>query len=115
MLTFGLVTVPVQMLTATEDHTVHFHQLQRGTSDRVRYQRVNERTGAERRADPGVQRHGTGGANGQEGNGPEAGGEGRGQDDLAPAGEYIHHGRRSGGGEARVAAVERVGAVSAGQ
>ncbi|MEU9791299.1 Ku protein [Streptomyces sparsogenes] len=47
VLTFGLVTVPVQMFTATEDHTVHFHQLQRGTSDRVRYQRVNGRTGKE--------------------------------------------------------------------
>ncbi|MGW5611485.1 non-homologous end joining protein Ku [Streptomyces sp. NPDC003753] len=47
VLTFGLVTVPVQLFTATEDHTVHFHQLERGTSDRVRYQRVNERTGKE--------------------------------------------------------------------
>ncbi|MFR9793863.1 Ku protein [Streptomyces sp. MB22_4] len=47
VLTFGLVTVPVQLFTATEDHTVHFHQLQRGTSERVRYQRVNERTGKE--------------------------------------------------------------------
>ncbi|MCC5033481.1 Ku protein [Streptomyces sp. WAC 00631] len=47
VLTFGLVTVPVQMFTATEDHTVHFRQLQRGTSDRIRYQRVNERTGQE--------------------------------------------------------------------
>jgi DNA end-binding protein Ku len=47
VLTFGLVTVPVQLFTATEDHTVHFHQLQRGTSDRIRYQRVNERTGKE--------------------------------------------------------------------
>lgn len=47
VLTFGLVTVPVQMFTATESHTVHFHQLQRGTSDRVRYQRVNERAGKE--------------------------------------------------------------------
>ncbi|MBW8707502.1 hypothetical protein MBT84_48495 [Streptomyces sp. MBT84] len=47
VLTFGLVTVPVQLFTATEDHAVHFHQLQRNTSDRVRYQRVNERTGKE--------------------------------------------------------------------
>ncbi|POX40015.1 Ku protein [Streptomyces sp. Ru72] len=47
VLTFGLVTVPVQLFTATEDHTIHFHQLQRDTSDRVRYQRVNERTGKE--------------------------------------------------------------------
>lgn len=47
VLTFGLVTVPVQLFTATEDHTVHFHQFQRGTSDRVRRKRVNERTGDE--------------------------------------------------------------------
>ncbi|MFV0138117.1 Ku protein [Streptomyces sp. HMX87] len=47
VLTFGLVTVPVQLFTATEDHTVHFRQLQRGTSDRIRYKRVNEGTGKE--------------------------------------------------------------------
>ncbi|NSC24715.1 Ku protein [Streptomyces albus subsp. chlorinus] len=45
VITFGLVTVPVRMYAATEDHTTHFHQLQRGTSDRVRNRRVNERTG----------------------------------------------------------------------
>ncbi|MDQ0745957.1 Ku protein [Streptomyces africanus] len=28
-------------------HTVHFHQLQRGTSDRIRNRRVNERAGKE--------------------------------------------------------------------
>jgi DNA end-binding protein Ku len=47
VLSFGLVTVPVSLFTATEDHTVHFHQLQRGTGDRVRMKRVNERTGKE--------------------------------------------------------------------
>jgi DNA end-binding protein Ku len=46
-LNFGLVTVPVGLYPATEDHTVRFHQLQRGTSDRIRYQRINERTGRE--------------------------------------------------------------------
>ncbi|MCT4353415.1 Ku protein [Streptomyces sp. Je 1-79] len=46
-LTFGLVSVPVGLYTATDSHTVHFHQLQRGTSDRVRNRRVNERTGEE--------------------------------------------------------------------
>ena len=45
VITFGLVTVPVQLFTATESHTVHFQQVQRGTSDRVRNRRVNERTG----------------------------------------------------------------------
>lgn len=47
VITFGLVTVPVGLYTATSDHTVHFHQLQRGTSDRIRSRRVNERTGDE--------------------------------------------------------------------
>lgn len=44
---FGLVTVPVELYSATEDHTVHFRQFERGTSDRIRYKRVNERTGDE--------------------------------------------------------------------
>lgn len=44
---FGLVAIPVELFSATEDHTIHFHQFQRGTSDRIRYQRVNERTGKE--------------------------------------------------------------------
>ncbi len=44
---FGLVSVPVGLHSATRDHTVHFHQIQRGTSDRVRNRRVNERTGKE--------------------------------------------------------------------
>jgi DNA end-binding protein Ku len=44
---FGLVSVPVALYSATRDHTVHFRQLERGTSDRIRYQRVNERTGKE--------------------------------------------------------------------
>jgi DNA end-binding protein Ku len=46
-ITFGLVTVPVGLFSATEDHTVHFHQYQRGTTDRIRYLRVNEHTGDE--------------------------------------------------------------------
>ncbi|MEV0067573.1 Ku protein [Amycolatopsis sp. NPDC050768] len=46
-LTLGLVTVPVRLYSAIEDHTVHFRQFERGTSDRIRYRRVNERTGDE--------------------------------------------------------------------
>jgi DNA end-binding protein Ku len=46
-LSFGLVNVPVELFTATEDKTVHFNQFQAGTSDRVRNKRVNERTGDE--------------------------------------------------------------------
>ncbi|MBC6447855.1 non-homologous end joining protein Ku [Actinokineospora xionganensis] len=44
---FGLVTVPVELYGATEDHTISFRQFERGTSDRIRYKRVNERTGKE--------------------------------------------------------------------
>ncbi|HEV7979429.1 Ku protein [Amycolatopsis sp.] len=44
---FGLVTVPVQLYSATEDHSISFRQFERGTSDRIRYRRVNERTGKE--------------------------------------------------------------------
>jgi DNA end-binding protein Ku len=46
-LTFGLVSVPVGLYSATEDKTVHFNQFQAGTPDRVRNRRVNERTGEE--------------------------------------------------------------------
>ncbi|MEU9165781.1 Ku protein [Streptomyces sp. NPDC048424] len=44
---FGLVSLPVGLYTATDSHTIHFHQLQRGTADRIRNRRVNERTGDE--------------------------------------------------------------------
>ena len=47
VITFGLVSVPVGLYAATEEHAVRFHQLQRGTSDRIRNRRVNERTGEE--------------------------------------------------------------------
>jgi DNA end-binding protein Ku len=46
-MTFGLVSVPVQVYSATEAHEPEFHQFEKGTADRIRYQRVNERTGAE--------------------------------------------------------------------
>ncbi|MYW93174.1 Ku protein [Amycolatopsis rubida] len=46
-LSFGLVNVPVRMYKAVEDHAVRFTQFQRGTRDRIRYRRVNERTGDE--------------------------------------------------------------------
>jgi DNA end-binding protein Ku len=46
-ISFGLVSIPVGLYSATEDHTVHFHQFERGTADRIRYQRINERTGKE--------------------------------------------------------------------
>ncbi|UOX91217.1 Ku protein [Amycolatopsis sp. FBCC-B4732] len=46
-LSLGLVTVPVELYPAVADHTIHFHQFERGTSDRIRNRRVNERTGDE--------------------------------------------------------------------
>ena len=46
-LSFGLVSVPVGLYSATEDKTVRFNQFQAGTPDRVRNKRVNERTGEE--------------------------------------------------------------------
>jgi DNA end-binding protein Ku len=47
VLSFGLVAVPVQLYSATEAHEPTFHQFEKGTADRIRYQRVNERTGKE--------------------------------------------------------------------
>jgi len=44
-ITFGLVSVPVAMYSATHEHEVDFHQFEKGTTDRIRYRRVNERTG----------------------------------------------------------------------
>lgn len=46
-LTFGLVSLPVGIYPATRDQSVHFNQFEAGTSDRIRYRKVNERTGQE--------------------------------------------------------------------
>lgn len=46
-LSLGLVTVPVALYSATQAHSVPFRQIERGTTDRIRLQRVNERTGDE--------------------------------------------------------------------
>lgn len=46
-LSLGLVTVPVALYSATQTHSVPFRQIERGTTDRIRLQRVNERTGQE--------------------------------------------------------------------
>jgi DNA end-binding protein Ku len=46
-LSFGLVSVPVGLYTATADQTVHFNQLHKGTSNRIRYKKVDEVTGEE--------------------------------------------------------------------
>jgi DNA end-binding protein Ku len=60
-ITFGLVSVPVGLFSATDEHEVDFHQFQRGTSDRIRYKRVNERTGREVDFDKIVKGHNVGG------------------------------------------------------
>jgi DNA end-binding protein Ku len=41
---FGLVNVPVKAYTANHDHAVHFHQLDKATGSRVRYQKVSEKS-----------------------------------------------------------------------
>ncbi|MET0421864.1 MAG: Ku protein [Acidimicrobiia bacterium] len=44
---FGLVTVPVRVVSATKSQDVRFHQLEEGTTSRIRYRRVSEQTGEE--------------------------------------------------------------------
>jgi DNA end-binding protein Ku len=63
VLSFGLVAVPVELYSATEAHRPAFHQFEEGTGDRVRYQRVNERTGDEVGYDDIVKGADTGGGN----------------------------------------------------
>jgi DNA end-binding protein Ku len=48
---FGLVSVPVGLFRATDDQTVHFNQIHKGTSHRIRYKKVDEVTGDEVPAD----------------------------------------------------------------
>jgi len=44
---FGLVNVPVKAYAAVRDHDVHFHQLDKKSGSRIRYQKVAEETGKE--------------------------------------------------------------------
>lgn len=44
-LSFGMVSVGTRLFSARERHGPKIHQFVQGTSDRVRYRRVNERTG----------------------------------------------------------------------
>jgi DNA end-binding protein Ku len=46
-LSFGLVSVPIGLFSATSDQTIHFNQLHKNTSNRVRYKKVDEVTGEE--------------------------------------------------------------------
>lgn len=63
VLSFGLVSVPVELYTATEGHGPVFHQFEKGTTDRIRYQRVNERTADEVEYSDIVKGAGIGGSN----------------------------------------------------
>jgi len=46
-ISFGLVTVPVRLVSATRSQDVRFHQLEAETGSRIRYRRVSELTGEE--------------------------------------------------------------------
>ena len=50
-ISFGLVNVPVKAYSAVRDHDVHFHQLDKDSGSRIRYQKVAEETGKEVDAD----------------------------------------------------------------
>ena len=63
VISFGLVSVPIGMFTATEEHEPSFHQFAKGSTDRIRYKRVNERTGEEIDYDDVVKGVDAGGAN----------------------------------------------------
>ncbi|HET6875634.1 MAG TPA: Ku protein [Acidimicrobiales bacterium] len=46
-ISFGLVNIPVKVYSATRDHKVHFHQLDKDSGSRIRYEKVAEKTGKE--------------------------------------------------------------------
>jgi DNA end-binding protein Ku len=46
-ISFGLVTVPVKLFSATESKSISFNQFQEGTGQRIRYKRVAEDSGEE--------------------------------------------------------------------
>lgn len=50
-ISFGLVNVPVKAYTAVRDHDIHFHQLDKKSGSRIRYQKVAEKSGREVDAD----------------------------------------------------------------
>jgi len=44
---FGLVNVPIRLMSATVDKEIHFHQVDEKTGSRIRYKRVSEKSGRE--------------------------------------------------------------------
>ena len=50
-ISFGLVQVPVRIVTATKNRDVSFNQLEQSTGSRIRYKKVSDQTGEEVAAD----------------------------------------------------------------
>ncbi|HEY2729181.1 MAG TPA: Ku protein [Polyangia bacterium] len=46
-ISFGLVNIPIRLVSAIESHRVGFHELEEGTGERIRYKRVAEGSGHE--------------------------------------------------------------------
>ena len=46
-ISFGLVTIPVKLYSATSSHSIDFNQFEKGTGERIRYKRVAEHSGKE--------------------------------------------------------------------
>jgi DNA end-binding protein Ku len=46
-ISFGLVNIPIRLVSAIESHRVGFHELEEGTGKRIRYKRVAEGSGQE--------------------------------------------------------------------
>jgi DNA end-binding protein Ku len=46
-ISFGLVNVPVKVFTAVREHSLQFHQVEKATGARIRYQKVSEQSGQE--------------------------------------------------------------------
>ena len=50
-ISFGLVSIPVKVYSAVRDHGVHFHQVDKESGSRIRYEKVAEKTGKEVESD----------------------------------------------------------------
>lgn len=46
-ISFALVYIPVELYTATQDNDIRFNQLSKESKGRVRYKKVDEKTGRE--------------------------------------------------------------------
>ena len=46
-ISFGLVNLPVKLFSAVEDHSIRFHNFERGSGERIRHRRVAEESGHE--------------------------------------------------------------------